>query len=160
MTMPRLDITGHALANARRARMLCAMVDGRARTKKELACDAGITPQTASVHLHLLAQAGLIAQRPSGRCLYHRLAGPEVALMLEHVAGLTPCDTFADRQRAKAAGLVFATLHWCTLGYAQGLRGGYAGRSRRWTVTSSPVLARGRNRSRGIGACGGCCVLM
>lgn len=37
------------------------MMDGRAWTNKELACDAGITPQTASVHLHLLAQAaGLV----------------------------------------------------------------------------------------------------
>lgn len=131
MTLPRLDITGHALANASRARMLCAMMDGCAWTNKELAADAGITAQTASVHLHLLAQAGLIAQQQSGRCLYHRIAGPEVAAMLEHVAGLTPLDHLARGQRAKAgtlaplrccynhlAGAVAVTL--CTALIAQG----------------------------------------
>ncbi|HAW47927.1 MAG TPA: transcriptional regulator [Roseovarius sp.] len=111
MTSPRLDITGHALANTHRARMLCAMMDGRAWTNKELAADAGVTPQTASVHLHHLAGAGLIAQRRSGRCLYHRIAGPDVAAMLEHVAGLTPFDHLARRQRAKAAAL--ASLRCC-----------------------------------------------
>jgi DNA-binding transcriptional ArsR family regulator len=111
MTMPRLDITGHALANASRARMLCAMMDGRAWTNKELAADAGIAPQTASVHLHHLAQAGLIVQRRGGRCLYHRIAGPEVAAMLEHVAGLTPRDHLARGQRARAREL--APLRRC-----------------------------------------------
>ena len=111
MILPRLDITGHALANASRARMLCAMMDGRAWTNKELAADAGITPQTASVHLRHLAEAGLIAQRRSGRCLYHRIAGQDVAAMLEHVAGLTPLDRLARRQRAKAGTL--AALRCC-----------------------------------------------
>lgn len=111
MTTPRLDITGYALANASRARMLCAMMDGRAWTNKELAADAGITAQTASVHLHHLAVAGLIAQRRCGRNLYHRIAGPEVAAMLEHVASLTPLDHLAQRQRAKAAEL--APLRCC-----------------------------------------------
>ncbi len=111
MTMPRLDITGHALANASRARMLCAMMDGRAWTNKELAVDAGITAQTASVHLRHLEEAGLITQRRSGRCLYHRIAGPEVAAMLEHVSGLAPFDHLARAQRAKAADL--ALLRCC-----------------------------------------------
>lgn len=111
MTLPRLDITGHALANASRARMLCALMDGRAWTNKELAADAGITAQTASVHLSHLEGAGLITQRRSGRCLYHRIAGPEVAAMLEHVAGFAPTDHLARAQRAKAAGL--APLRCC-----------------------------------------------
>lgn len=111
MITPRLDITGHALANASRARMLCAMMDGRAWTNKELAADAGVTPQTASAHLHHLEEAGLITQRRSGRCLYHRIAGPDVAAMLEHVARLTPLDHLVRAQRARAAGL--APLRRC-----------------------------------------------
>jgi len=111
MTLPRLDITGHALANTSRARMLCALMDGRAWTNKELAADAGITAQTASVHLRQLEAAGLIVQRRSGRCLYHRIAGPEVAGMLEHVAGLTPPDHLAQRQRSRAGAL--APLRCC-----------------------------------------------
>ncbi|KNX40082.1 Helix-turn-helix domain protein [Roseovarius tolerans] len=111
MITPRLDITGHALANASRARMLCAMMDGRAWTNKELAADAGVTPQTASAHLHHLEEAGLITQRRSGRCLYHRIAGPDVAAMLEHVARLTPLDHLIRAQRARAAGL--APLRRC-----------------------------------------------
>lgn len=87
------------------------MMDGRAWTNKELAVDAGITAQTASVHLRHLEEAGLITQRRSGRCLYHRIAGPEMAAMLEHVSGLAPFDHLARAHRARAADL--ALLRCC-----------------------------------------------
>jgi DNA-binding transcriptional ArsR family regulator len=68
-----------------RAAMLEALMDGRALTATELACVAGIMPQTASTHLARLTAAGLIRVTRQGRHRYHRLATPHVARMLEDV---------------------------------------------------------------------------
>lgn len=92
MIMPRLDILGAALADSSRARMLCALMDGRAHTNKELAATAAISPQTASAHLKRLQQTGLSVSLRSGRHVYHRIAGPEVAEALERLACLSPPD--------------------------------------------------------------------
>lgn len=75
--------TAALLSDVARAAILCALLDGRARTAGELASTAGVTPQTASSHLARLAEAGLIAVVPQGRHRYHRLANPEAAQMLE-----------------------------------------------------------------------------
>ncbi len=85
---PRLDIIGAAMADPSRMRILCAMMDGRAFTNKELACAAGVTAQTASVHLKRLADTGLTTAIRSGRCVYHRIAGEDVAHALETLAVL------------------------------------------------------------------------
>jgi len=80
-----VEIAGTAalLSDVARAAILCALMDGRARTAGELAFAAGVTPQTASSHLARLVGAGLIAVVAQGRHRYHRLAGPEAAQMLE-----------------------------------------------------------------------------
>ena len=76
---PRIDLVASALADPTRARILCTLMDGRAYTTKELACAAGVTSQTASFHLQLLADRDFIACRKSGRCSYHRIEDPQVA---------------------------------------------------------------------------------
>ena len=91
-TEPNFHHVAAAMADARRSRMLCTLMDGRAFTAKELACDAGITPQTASAHLGRLKAAGLIHAEKSGRHVYHRLAGVQVAEMLESLGCLSPLD--------------------------------------------------------------------
>lgn len=91
-TDPRLDIIGAALADVTRSRILCEMMDGRAFTNKELACAAGVTAQTASVHLKHLEVAGLSISLRSGRNVYHRIASAEVAGVLEALASLSPTD--------------------------------------------------------------------
>jgi DNA-binding transcriptional ArsR family regulator len=78
-----LASTAALLSDVARAAILCALMDGRARTAGELACTAGVTPQTASGHLARLAYAGLIVVVPQGRHRYHRLAGTEAAQTLE-----------------------------------------------------------------------------
>ncbi|MCR9139267.1 MAG: ArsR family transcriptional regulator [Alphaproteobacteria bacterium] len=89
---PRLDIIGAALADVSRSQILCALMDGRAFTNKELACVAGIAPQTASAHLKHLQLAGLTSSLRSGRHIYHRIADKNVAGVLEAIAGLSPTD--------------------------------------------------------------------
>ena len=71
-----------------RANMLTALMTGRALTASELAQQAGITPQTASSHLAKLEAGGLIEPEKQGRHRYYRLTGPDVAGVLEGLAGL------------------------------------------------------------------------
>lgn len=71
-----------------RAAMLLALMDGRSLTARELAEAARITPPTASRHLGLLVEAGLLHVSPQGRHRYHRLASAEVARVLEGILRL------------------------------------------------------------------------
>lgn len=71
-----------------RANMLTALLSGRALTATELAQEAGVTPQTASSHLSKLEGGGLVEPEKQGRHRYYRLADPDVADVLEKLAGL------------------------------------------------------------------------
>jgi DNA-binding transcriptional ArsR family regulator len=71
-----------------RARMLCSLVDGRARTSTELAVIAGVTPSTASVHLHRLKTQRLVKMFAQGKHRYYSLAGSNVAAALETLSVL------------------------------------------------------------------------
>jgi len=110
---PRLDILGAALADSSRARMLCELMDGRAYTNKELASAAGVTPQTATAHLRRLEEAGLIRATRSGRCLYHSIAGPDVAEALETLSALAPSDHLYRVQQRKGARLKMLEARSC-----------------------------------------------
>lgn len=77
--------TAALLGDLARANMMAALMDGRALTASELARVAGITPQTASGHLALLTDAGLLAMERQGRHRYHRLASPAIARMIESI---------------------------------------------------------------------------
>ena len=100
---PKLHHIAAAVADASRARMLSTLLDGRAFTNKELASDAGVTPQTTSGHLAQLQAAGLVIAEKIGRNVCHRLAGDRVAGMLESMGRLAPLDHLlradADRPR-------------------------------------------------------------
>jgi len=71
-----------------RANMLTALLSGRALTASELAQEAGVTPQTASSHLAKLEAGGLVEPEKQGRHRYYRLTDPDVAGVLEGLAGL------------------------------------------------------------------------
>ena len=73
-----------------RARMLTALMDGRARTAKELAYGAAITPQTASSHLAKLLGARLLAMERQSRHRYFRLAAPSVGQAVEALMAVSP----------------------------------------------------------------------
>jgi DNA-binding transcriptional ArsR family regulator len=74
---------GAIVGDPGRARMLAALLDGRALTASELAAQAGVSAPTASGHLSKLIATGLVVMRREGRHRYHALASPEVAAMLE-----------------------------------------------------------------------------
>lgn len=66
-----------------RAHMLTALMTGQALTATELAQVAGVTRQTVSAHLAKLLDARLLEVENQGRHRYFRLAGPEIAHLLE-----------------------------------------------------------------------------
>ena len=76
---------GRMVGEPARADMLVALLDGRALTATELAGVADITRSTASAHLTRLTEGGLLRKTTRGRHRYFRIAGPEVAAMLEGI---------------------------------------------------------------------------
>lgn len=87
----RLAGVAGAIAEPARARILCCLMDGHARTNTELAVVAEVSPSTASVHLAKLKEQQLIEVRAQGKHRYYTLAGPDVAAALEalmRVAGV------------------------------------------------------------------------
>ena len=85
---PDIAMVASLVGDPARANMLTALMTGRALTASELAQEAGITPQTASSHLAKLEAGGLIEPEKQGRHRYYRLTGPDVAGVLEGLAGL------------------------------------------------------------------------
>lgn len=71
-----------------RARMLTALIGGQALTATELSQVAGVTPQTVSTHVAKLLDAGLLSVENQGRHRYFRLAGRDVAHLLETLMGV------------------------------------------------------------------------
>lgn len=82
----QLAEVGALLADPARAGVLLALLDGSSRPATELALLAGVAPATASVHLRKLVDGGLLAVLEQGRHRYYRLAGDEVAHLLETLA--------------------------------------------------------------------------
>lgn len=80
--------TAALLADPARAAMLSALLPGEALTAGELARVAGIAPSTATQHFSRLLDGGLILLHTQGRHRYFRLAGEEVAHLLETLGGL------------------------------------------------------------------------
>ncbi len=81
---------GQLLADRGRCRILLALTDGRALPASVLAAEAGVRPSTASGHLRKLTDRGLIEVLPTGRYRYYRLAGPDVARLVEVIGRLAP----------------------------------------------------------------------
>src|ERR1039457_1475787 len=75
-----------------RARMLTALMEGRALTATELALEGEVMPSTASSHLEKLTQAGLLTVARQGRHRYFRIAGREVAAALEGLMAISPAS--------------------------------------------------------------------
>src|SRR4051812_16876750 len=88
MALAQLTRIGALLADTTRAQFLTVLMDGRARTGSELARHAGVAPSTASEHLSRLLDAGIIAVEAQGRHRYFRLAGPDIARMLESLGAV------------------------------------------------------------------------
>lgn len=95
-----------------RARILLVLMDGRARTAKELAFLARIAAPTASGHLARLLDARLVAVEPQGRHRYYRLASALVGQMLETIA-VVGGAAVAPERRLRRVDPALATARTC-----------------------------------------------
>jgi DNA-binding transcriptional ArsR family regulator len=88
--MSSLAETAALFADRTRAAFCQALLDGRAWTASELAQLAGVRPSTASEHLSRLIAGGLLTEERQGRHRYVRLAGPDVAALIEVLTSYAP----------------------------------------------------------------------
>ena len=86
---PNIAKIGALLGDNARARMLSALMHGKALTASELATEAGVTAQTATTHLSKLEAGGLLQMRKQGRHKYFAIANENVATLLETLMSLT-----------------------------------------------------------------------
>jgi len=86
---PNIAKIGALLGDNARARMLSALMHGKALTASELATEAGVTAQTATTHLSKLEAGGLLLMRKQGRHKYFAIASEDVATLLETLMSLT-----------------------------------------------------------------------
>ena len=97
------------MADPARAAMLGALLSGPPLAAGELGQIAGVSPATASAHLARLLDGGLVAVTQQGRHRYYRLAGHEVATVLEVLATISPPGPVRSlRQSREAAALAQA----------------------------------------------------
>ena len=73
-----------------RAKVLWALLDGRAYTATELAVYTETSPQNLSMHLNKLVEGTLLSVEKQGRHRYYSFSRPEVASAIEGLAGLVP----------------------------------------------------------------------
>jgi DNA-binding transcriptional ArsR family regulator len=95
------------MADPSRAAVLSELTDGRALPPSELAEIAGVSRSTISEHLAKLEHAGFLIVEKGGRNRYFRLAGPEIAAVVESLAALAPrfpVRSLKQSQRAGALG--------------------------------------------------------
>jgi len=78
------------LADRTRARILLALMDGRALPASLLAAEAGVAASTTSEHLGKLVDGGLVTVHPQGRHRYFKLRDAEIASVIESLSRLAP----------------------------------------------------------------------
>jgi DNA-binding transcriptional ArsR family regulator len=97
---PDIVATAALIADPSRAHMLEALADGSARPAGELACIAGVSPQTASSHLNKLSDGRLVLREVQGRHRYYRLE-PRIAELLEGLASCAPASRALTPSQAR-----------------------------------------------------------
>jgi DNA-binding transcriptional ArsR family regulator len=97
------------LGDRSRAAMCLAMLDGGAWTVSELADAAFVGRAAASEHVARLVEGGLVTTETQGRHKFVRLAGPQVAELVELLSGFGTAapprslDAVRERRRLAAA---------------------------------------------------------
>jgi DNA-binding transcriptional ArsR family regulator len=91
------------MADPARATMLAALLAGHPLAAGELSAVAGVSPATASAHLAKLLDGGLVAVTRQGRHRYYRLAGHEVANVIEVISEISPVKPVRSLRQSREA---------------------------------------------------------
>lgn len=94
------------IADPTRAAILTALLGGKALAAGELARMSGVSAATASAHLAKLLDGRLVAVVPQGRHRYYRLAGHEIAEVLEALAGISARPPVRSLRQSRQARLL------------------------------------------------------
>ncbi|MFC7583962.1 ArsR/SmtB family transcription factor [Nonomuraea antimicrobica] len=94
------------IADPTRAAILTALLGGRALAAGELARMAGVSAATASAHLARLLDGRLVDVVSQGRHRYYRLAGHEVAEVLEVLARVSARPPVRSLRQSRQARLL------------------------------------------------------
>ena len=114
MTADQLAAAAGLLADRTRAAICLALLDHRAWTIGELARYAGVAPSTASEHVAKLVDGGMLTAVHQGRCRYVRLAGPQIAGLIEDLGAVVSPEPVVVRSlRAAAATKAMARARTC-----------------------------------------------
>ncbi|GGK76803.1 transcriptional regulator [Planomonospora parontospora subsp. parontospora] len=92
---------GKALASGKRLELVDLLAQGE-RSVEALAQAAGLGLTTASSHLQVLRQAGLVTTRKQGTKVFYRLAGTDVAGLWAHLRQVAAAH-LAEVERARVA---------------------------------------------------------
>lgn len=95
----QLARVGKALGNGKRLELLDLLAQGE-RSVENLAAAAGLGLSTASAHLQVLKQAGLVTTRREGTKIHYDLAGLDVARLYEQLRTVAG-DRVAEVERAR-----------------------------------------------------------
>ncbi|MHA4810667.1 ArsR/SmtB family transcription factor [Flavitalea flava] len=90
-----------------RAKILWALLDGRAYTATELAIFAEASPQNTSMHLKKLIQADFLMVTSQGRHRYYRYANDTIAYAIEALANLIPGNKKKSNSEDAASGVKY-----------------------------------------------------
>ncbi len=86
---PDISFVANLIGDGTRAKMLTALMGGKALTASELALEADITSQTASSHLSKLVEGRLLVVRKQGRHKYFQLKNGDIASLLEMLLNIS-----------------------------------------------------------------------
>ena len=89
MLQPDIATLSAMIAEPARAKMLIALMAGKALTATELALEGDISAQTASSHLAKLLASKLLVVRKQGRYKYFQLSGRDIAELLETLLNIS-----------------------------------------------------------------------
>ena len=143
---------GALLGDPSRARMLDALMSGRALAAGELAHVAGVVRSTASEHLARLREGGLVEVVAQGRHRYYRLAGPDVGAALEAISHIAPARPVRSlRQAGHARALAHARTCYDHLAGLCGVELHDALLRHGWLTTAYEVTPEGVNGLAGWG---------
>ncbi len=151
--VPDFSAVGRALAAPARSTMIGMLMDGSSRPASELAATARIGASTASEHLSVLVESGLVTCTAHGRQRFYRLADAAVASALEQLAQLCPPAPISGlRQSREARRLMMARLCYDHLAGRLGVAMTDALVGRGWLAEESLTLtAGGATGLRGLG---------